>query len=374
MTTRTSRERRAEALDARAMTILARDRESLLELLRNLETNERHRHYATLGFPSLWAYVTQRLGFCDASADRRIASMRLARKFPVIATYLGNGRLNMSQVCALRRVLTADNVRALLEGAMGKSEKVLAAMAAGMSQAPMAKPRGTLRPVQLPPDFALAVSPGSAGGNSGAEVDRERIAPVVDELHQLKVLVGKAFREDLEALCDALAHTYPDRDLESVLHHAVKVALETMRKQKEGSGTRKARPADETSSRVPRSVARAVMQRDGRRCTFTAADGRRCEATHLLEFDHLVPVALGGATTVANLAIKCSTHNQLRARIELGDERVDQAIASRRGAAMHSGAEVKERAMACGSGDGHDAGLHHLAGQLQSSAWRSRTT
>jgi len=60
-------------------------------------------------------------------------------------------------------------------------------------------------------------------------------------------------------------------------------------------------------------VRREVWARDGGRCTFTGAAGRQCGANRGLEFDHVQPVARGGAATVENLRLRCRAHNQLEA-------------------------------------------------------------
>jgi hypothetical protein len=49
---------------------------------------------------------------------------------------------------------------------------------------------------------------------------------------------------------------------------------------------------------VPKPVRRAVWQREGGRCT-------ECGADQDLQFDHIIPVSKGGATTVENLQILC---------------------------------------------------------------------
>ncbi|WP_253861534.1 HNH endonuclease [Mycobacterium asiaticum] len=53
----------------------------------------------------------------------------------------------------------------------------------------------------------------------------------------------------------------------------------------------------------------AVWQRDGGMCT-------QCKEKHYLEYDHIIPLALGGATSVDNLKILCRQCNlQKGARI-----------------------------------------------------------
>lgn len=53
----------------------------------------------------------------------------------------------------------------------------------------------------------------------------------------------------------------------------------------------------------PEDVRREVFRRDGGRCT-------RCGSDELLQFDHIIPVALGGAPTPANLQLLCAPCNR----------------------------------------------------------------
>lgn len=84
------------------------------------------------------------------------------------------------------------------------------------------------------------------------------------------------------------------------------------------------------SRHVAASVRRAVYERDGARCTFVAKDGRRCEATRLLQLDHVDPHGRGGPPTVTNLRLRCAAHNQLHARASYGDTKIDERIAQQR--------------------------------------------
>ncbi|MBL0277410.1 MAG: HNH endonuclease [Anaeromyxobacter sp.] len=69
---------------------------------------------------------------------------------------------------------------------------------------------------------------------------------------------------------------------------------------------------------IPAAVRREVWQRDGQRCQFPLDRGGTCGATHRLELDHLVPLALGGQATAANLRVVCARHNRYAARLALG--------------------------------------------------------
>jgi 5-methylcytosine-specific restriction endonuclease McrA len=80
---------------------------------------------------------------------------------------------------------------------------------------------------------------------------------------------------------------------------------------------RKARPS-KSDDHIPAAVKRVVCARDGGQCTFESPNGRRCEDKGDLEFDHIVPRARGGKSTVDNLRLRCFAHNQLEAERAFG--------------------------------------------------------
>jgi hypothetical protein len=54
---------------------------------------------------------------------------------------------------------------------------------------------------------------------------------------------------------------------------------------------------------IPREARRAVFERDGGKCV-------QCGSDFDLQYDHVIPVALGGATTVENLQLLCAQCNR----------------------------------------------------------------
>ena len=66
---------------------------------------------------------------------------------------------------------------------------------------------------------------------------------------------------------------------------------------------------------IPAPVRREVWRRDGGCCSYVdPRSGRRCGSRFLLEFDHVVPFALGGSAEPGNLRLHCSAHHRFRHR------------------------------------------------------------
>jgi 5-methylcytosine-specific restriction endonuclease McrA len=68
---------------------------------------------------------------------------------------------------------------------------------------------------------------------------------------------------------------------------------------------------------IPARVRDQVFVRD-RQCTFVGPDGQRCGSMHVLQVDHINPLARGGASTIDNLRLLCAYHNRLESERLMG--------------------------------------------------------
>ena len=89
-------------------------------------------------------------------------------------------------------------------------------------------------------------------------------------------------------------------------------ARRAIRAKPTGAATPTAKPCA-SGRAISAGVRRQVWQRDGGRCSYVDPQtGRRCNSTHLIEIDHIVPHALGGGADPGNLRLLCGAHHRHR--------------------------------------------------------------
>ena len=77
--------------------------------------------------------------------------------------------------------------------------------------------------------------------------------------------------------------------------------------------TSAAKAGGATGRAIPAAVKREVWRRDRGRCRYVdRTSGRRCGSQHLLQIDHVVPYACGGAAEPNNLRLLCAAHHRYR--------------------------------------------------------------
>jgi hypothetical protein len=320
----------SDELASRMQRLASAERATLVEFLLHLGEVDRRKLFAERGHSSLFVYLTDELRLAKACAYRRCVAARLLGRFPAIAAYLRDGRLCLTTLVELRDVLDDDNHADLLARAAGRTEDQVRELVAG------------LRAQAAPPDLLSAIPPAPAAATEAARspppapppprppLPPPRLQPISDELRVLRLTVGRDFVAELEQVRNALGHIVPDGNLESILRHCFRVTLGAVRKRRRGGDRRgPARAVDPASRTIPAEVRRAVWDRDGGACAFVAASGKRCGSTRRLELHHLVPHARGGASTIDNLSLRCSTHNLYHAELDFGPQHIARARAAR---------------------------------------------
>lgn len=263
---------------------MAEERKVLSEVLEHLREVDRRRLYADYGHSSLWDFCIAELGYSEGCASRRIAAMRLLRELPELKQELIAGQHTLSSLAQAQKFFRAE-------------KKHGAALSVARKQAVLSQ----------------------IAGKSARECERElsRLSSVPEERVETKVAISERLAEKLRRLQALRSHAQPGANYSEVIEFLADEMLKKLDPERKPAAT-PAPPTPAVSRRsrlhIPTATRRHVWQRDRGKCTA-------CGTRYFLELDHVVPVALGGVHSAANLRLRCRAHNQ-RAAIPKFDARV----------------------------------------------------
>ena len=309
-----------DALLAELKRLAQCEREIIATLVAHLVEVERRDLFRAEGCSSMFSYCTEVLGFSEDAAYMRLQAARAAREVPEILEELSSGALHLSALRYLVPYLGTENGQQLIAASRHKSKREVGKLVRCLH--PLPEIPATVRKLPEP----IAVSPEAAPANAAPEREVEPVprpsvvAPLAAERYKVQFTASATLHDKLRRAQDLLRHRIPSGDVAQVMELALEVLVEKLEKQKLAATgrPRAGRELVSGSRAIPARVKRAVWQRDGGRCAYVGNGGRRCRETGLLEFHHVMPFAHGGAATVANIALRCRSHNQYEAKLEFG--------------------------------------------------------
>jgi len=287
------------------------------------------RLYAPAGYSCMHAYCVRELRLSPDSASKRIQAARAARNFPALFPALAEGQLSLTAVCELAPHLSDENCAHLMERAahLSKSDirELLASRLGIVAHPEFVHPLpGTQLNSLHAPAHVRATSPDTET-LAATDVPKQPESPehstegVPNSAKQFLVqfTLNEIAHAKLRYAQALLSHAVPSGELADVFERALDAlipALETKKFRARRSGRAvKATVASADPRHIPAHIQRAVWDRDHGRCSFVSANGVRCGADKLLEYDHIVPVAHGGQSTAGNIRLRCHAHNQYEA-------------------------------------------------------------
>ena len=344
--------------------LVRRGREVEAELLCHLGEVDARRLYLGEACPSMFSYCVRVLRFSEAAAYKRIRAARAARHYPELLDALRRGELHMTAVSLLAPQINGESCGELIRAATHETAEEIKRLLANREPKPdradcvrrVASPRpsGNAAVAEradvpaLNADTANETGPKPAHGSNHAasaprgeaprNVARATTAPLGDERYRVCFTADEELHAQLQELRALMRHQVPNGDLASILGRAVALLLDQVRKQKfaEVAKPRPASTANGTPSRqIPASIRRAVAQRDGSRCSYVSASGRKCGAQEFLEFHHLEPWARTGTHPIEGIALRCRAHNQYAACQDIGEEQMAR-FRRQTGSGVHS--------------------------------------
>ena len=186
---------------------------------------------------------------------------------------------------------------------------------------PPAESAGSPTPSHGP---ALPAAPIATTSQTDDELTRPAAPAAAEDPAQARVVftftAGEEVQSWFEAARDLLRHRFPSGRMEEVIGEALRRLVQD---ELPSEPKRRRTETSPGSRHIPKRVQDEVWRRDSGRCAFVGPEGVRCAETAWLEFDHIVPFALGGPSNdPANIRLLCRAHNQSEARRLFGDPRL----------------------------------------------------
>ncbi len=283
-----------------------------------------------LGHASLFDFLHRELGLSRGSAHYRKVAAHLVQRYPEMVEPLREGKLCITVVLELARVITPENSADVLPLFFHLSKQEAKAVAVEVSPANVIPRRevvtGLPRPAEVQPvELAASDIVHRAPGPGTTPAAPMQLEPLTPDLRRIHMTVSKQFIDKLEAARKGQGHAQPGASAEKVIEAALDLLLaqQAKRRGEAKKPQKNLRPA-KNAGHVPAAVRREVWSRDDGKCTWPLDSGGTCGATLRLEIDHVVPRARGGPSTADNCRLTCRTHNQLAARQVYGDDWMDR--------------------------------------------------
>jgi 5-methylcytosine-specific restriction endonuclease McrA len=258
------------------------------------------------------------LKMSDGEASRRLNAARLVRRFPSVLGRIERGEIHLSALRQLRPYLAEENLDAVLDEAKGKTRGQLDELIARRF------PRPNAPTIEIP---IVASMTTATAGATPALACPARIEP----LSATSVLVQMTMTAEgyvaLKRAKELLGHCIPDGDTVKVIERALRTLVEDLERDRRAKTPRpRASVRPSKPGHIAAATRREVFARDGERCTYVDAKGRRCECRTRIELDHIQPRARGGGDEASNLRARCRSHNLHVAEEIFGKEHVAARI------------------------------------------------
>ncbi len=264
----------AYVFDAEFAHDVRRSNEATHKVLVGIAACERERHFVVLGFGSIYDWLIKRHKFSESATHRRVQASRLLALVP--EEKFTQGEVNLTTLTQV-----ATSVR--------KEEKRTGKRLSNEAKRELVAKIERKTSAQTEQLLATEFPETSTGKDSIRALNQDQSRLTTDlpqatlaKLERLKELLGT--QNSAEVLDEAFT--------------ALLQKLET-----------KETPRETAAKSLPSKLRRYVIQK-AKTCEYVdPVTGQRCDSTHNLQVDHIIPKAKGGTDQLKNLRCLCRQHN-----------------------------------------------------------------
>ncbi len=280
----------------------------------------RRKHYRKMGYSSIRLYATQELGFSRTKAYEFIRLADKLEELPRLKKRVESGEVPWTKAREVVKVATPETEGEWLELAETKSRRELEhevkVSRAGRNRD---ESQGELVPLPSVPKAApvpyvtLRLEP----------MNKAKFEAMIEKLmklhrcsrEQMVMMALKAFTGESSPRGDSPYQVIVCRCEECGKTQVGDTELSAADAEQVACDSRALEPGQRNRASIPPARRRAVLARDGHRCTTPG-----CGAKHFLEVHHIVPRSRGGTNHESNLITLCSSCHRLAYEPPRGDD------------------------------------------------------
>ncbi len=280
----------AYGFDAEFAQDVRRSNEATHKVLVGIQACERERHFVVLGFGSVYDWLIKRHKFSESAAHRRVQASRLLALVP--DEKFTSGDVNLTTLTQVATVIRKEEKRT----GQRMTKEAKSELVAKIERKTSAQTEQLLA-TEFPET------------NTG----KDSIRALNHDQSRLTTDLPQATRAKLERLKELLG----TQNSAEVLDEAFTALL----KQLDSPETA---PRETAAKSIPQKLRRYVIQK-AQTCEYRdPVTGQRCDSTHNLQVDHIIPKAKGGTNQLSNLRCLCRQHNMHAAELNFGREHMNK--------------------------------------------------
>jgi hypothetical protein len=265
----------AYKFDAQFAVDVRRSNEATHKVLVGIAACERERHFVVLGFGSIYDWLIKRHKFSESAAHRRVQASRLLALVP--EEKFTRGEVNLTTLTQVATVVRKEEKRTGKKFSTAQKRELVSKI----------ERKTSAQTEQL---LATEFPETQTGEDSLRTLSADESRLTTD--------LPQATRAKLERLKELLGTTNSAEVLEE--------AFTALLRQLDSPETA---PCETAAKSVPKKLRRYVIQR-AQTCEYVdPVTKQRCNSTHNLQVDHIIPKAKGGTNQLSNLRCLCRQHN-----------------------------------------------------------------
>lgn len=278
------------------------ERKTTGEIIALIQEIDHRRLYIKLGHTSLFAYLTNGLGYTPASAQRRIESARLMNSLPEIKQGLQSGELNLMQLSIASQAF-----------------RLKKKMGVPITTAEKTRLLGELKQKDLPTTEKLLAEALNLPPKNYEKIRQQR-----DESTRLEITLTNEQMEALRRVKEIVSHQLPNPSWAELITLLAEKFIaqkdprtrpQTRRPAASILGVGSSRSTNKRTH-LPAHLRRLIHKRD-ESCRWKDGHTQKlCASKFQLEVDHIKPVWAGGQNRPDNLQLLCAIHNRWKYELD----------------------------------------------------------